>query len=470
MIDLPASTRSGLPFKGATGWLKQDSDKKFYAELAPRLDGLIVTANMIEKSPDSLAPFLRQFGHPFLVHPQLHRFQFVGHFVSKSGGLNQNMSRLGAAYAQGTRLPLAIEALRGEMISEEIARILAANVLRHETGRLTPVEMPLFGESVHLAELGAAEPAALIAPTLSYSHLDEDFRASVRLARASSEITGGHALLEICVDAKLLRHVGAVEELASEYSSIPTQGYLVQLVGLDDIGFACDLRLQKRVVQLISRLAAQAPTVHVLGGGFATRLLHYAGATGYALALNPTNVHGRVTPFEGQARKALRHYLAGSFRAFDYDTIGRAASRLTVESFHGPAGPCWACQAVAEQDTSSLVSRYTETEIKEGQRRRDPTAAAYHLNVFHFQLAARGEWDLVSRASAREVGQTLLSQADRLDKLVNIDHLIGLNELATHLSRGIQLDIAVRLPARRRKRTESAPERTLGPTSRPSGR
>lgn len=393
------------------------------------MDEVMVNANQVESSPDSTTTTLRRAGLPFSVDPMLVRFQFPGSLRNEKGETKRNYKRLGAAYAQGTGIPLGSGPLVDIVTSDASWGDIARNVIAYQWGRLAqkPAQLDLFSDEQPI-EL---RPVRLVAPALVAVSPAED-RVNRLLAEASAEVTEGPLALPVIVPVKRLLDRRGLDQLLASVPSNGVQSYLVWTPNVPEATILADPQLLAQLLRLVTQLAERGLPVGHLHGGYVIGALHGFGISALIHNLGWVD-KGEPAETTSGGLRSCRTYVPGLRHSVPFVTAFDLGRPLDADTYVQRYCECSFCAGSFESGQHPLDLLLEDELIifKNGRNRRTPTSRATGVNTWHFLLSRHLE---VERFSNQPAADVLKQDIERTAALAGRGETFGLRRLADRLA------------------------------------
>lgn len=384
-------------------------------------DELILNANLLENSPDSMETHLRKGRLPYMVDPVLWRFQVPAWWRNDKGETKRNYVRLAEAYSEGTDIRMASGPLMDAVASTADWRRLAANIVKYQRYRLDEVTQLDMLDPVFSAQL---RPTRIIAPALVAFSPSEDDVNRLLVDAAAEAAREPVAAVVVIPHTRLDRRT-----VRGLLNAVPTDGvgaYLLWTPGVTEERLLSDHETFATLATILRTFRARrVPCVH-LHGRYTAMALTHLGISGIAHHLAWVDNGDPATEPGGFAR-SCQTYVPGIRDVLRFPQALSVGRHLSADDYLRLYCGCDFCKGAFDTETHPL-DLLLEDQPLANLDRRTPTARAAGANIWHY-LLARGQeieafrtrpWDDVLRQDiAREKALTSGRVASRLERLAH---------------------------------------------------
>lgn len=391
------------------------------------MDEVVVNANQLENSAESVAAAIRETTLPFSVDPVLWRFQVPEWWRNEAGETKRNYRRLAAAYSQGTTVQMDAGPLVELVCDDAEWKTLGRNVVAYQAERLrAPTQVDML-EPNRSREL---KPSRIIAPGLvAYSALVD--RINRLLLDESATEAGTGVAAQVIVPRARLMDKGELENLLQ---AVPTDGvssYLIWTVDVTEDELLSDSDLLYALVRLINDLAGRGLPVAHQYGNYGIAALHDVGLSGLVHHLGWVDKGDRPQQPNLMIR-SCQTYAPVVHHSIRFNRAANIAGHLNQTAYGARYCNCTFCMGAFDHGQHPLDLLLEDQRVNQsnGKTRRTPTSRAVTANTWHYLWNRRMEMQAFAHAPGVEV---IERDIERATELANDRETDRLSHLATML-------------------------------------
>jgi hypothetical protein len=376
------------------------------------MDEVLINANQLENSVQSVAARLRAIETSFSVDPVLWRFQVPEWWRNDKGNTKKNYKRLGSAYFAGTDIAIESGALVDLVSSDDQWRAIAANVIRYAESRLASEPTQL--DFLNPRPPKKLQPTRLLSPCIVAYSPKED-RINRILIESSVQSADQAIAAQVVVPYERLSDTSAVHALLSSIPTNDISSYFLWTPGVTEEQLLATPEALAALLRLIAQLADRGLPVAHQYGNYTIAALHDIGVSAMAHHLGWVD-KGEPAEQQGFMLRACKTYAPGVRHTIRFNQATNMARHLAPEQYSERYCQCAFCSGAftAGQHPLDLLLESQTIRFKNNRTRQIPTSRAVAANTWHYLLSRRFEVQAFSQMPAIEVIERDIDRAAAL--------------------------------------------------------